>query len=195
MEALLGFSLDSVGRTYVSGSTSSEDFPVTADALQTAFAGGSQDGYFSVLSSNGASLVYSTYLGSDSDNSDVAQSVAVDAGGNVNLDGQTPSGEFPIENPVHPFPMDADGVPHTQVFFMKFGPIDATLPALRILRSGETVVIAWPAIATSHVLETVATLDAAAWTAVLTNPVRIGDEYIVTIDVSSHSSFFRLRQL
>lgn len=57
-----GIRVDASGLIYLTGSTNSSDFPVTANALQPTY-GGNGDAYFSVLSSDGSQLLYSTYLG------------------------------------------------------------------------------------------------------------------------------------
>jgi hypothetical protein len=61
-----GVRVDANGLVFIAGSTSSSDFPVTANALQKTFAGGT-DLFFSVLSNDGSQLVYSTYLGGSGD--------------------------------------------------------------------------------------------------------------------------------
>jgi hypothetical protein len=63
-----GITVDPDGRAYVTGATSSPDFPTTPGALQPAFGGGEYDAFVAKLSPEGAALAYSTYLGgSDKD--------------------------------------------------------------------------------------------------------------------------------
>lgn len=84
--------IDSAGHAYVAGSTSETDFPVTAGAFQTSKKG-IQDCFVTKLSPNGASLVYSTYLGgSENDN---AYSIRVDTNGSAYVSGRAGS-DFPI---------------------------------------------------------------------------------------------------
>ncbi|MCX8111722.1 MAG: SBBP repeat-containing protein [Bacteroidia bacterium] len=61
--------IDSDGNAYITGTTKSMDFPVTAAARQTTHAGGPfmYDGFVTKLDPTGASLVYSTYLGATGD--------------------------------------------------------------------------------------------------------------------------------
>ncbi len=87
-----GVALDDRGRAAVAGVTSSSDFPRTAGAFGTAPAGTS-DAFATLLAADGTSLVFSTLLGGRS--GDVAQAVAVDAGGHVVVAGTTSSGDFP----------------------------------------------------------------------------------------------------
>src|SRR5262249_524131 len=60
----LGYAIavDSSGSAYVTGRTSSTDFPTTKGAYQTS-AGGSDDAFVTKLDSKGSTLSYSTYLG------------------------------------------------------------------------------------------------------------------------------------
>ncbi|HXH48546.1 MAG TPA: alpha/beta fold hydrolase [Terriglobia bacterium] len=83
---------DASGATYVTGLTSSVDFP-TANALQSSL-GGTQDAFVSKLSPDGSSLVYSTYLGGSG--LEAGRDVAVDAFGDAYVAGWTTSGDFPI---------------------------------------------------------------------------------------------------
>ncbi|HMM06652.1 MAG TPA: SBBP repeat-containing protein [Clostridiales bacterium] len=83
--------IDSAGHAYVAGATSSTDFPVTPGAFQTSNKG-AQDCFVTKLSPDGASLVYSTYLGGNA--SDFAYSIRVDADGFAYVGGDT-GGDFP----------------------------------------------------------------------------------------------------
>src|SRR5215471_8495956 len=58
----LGIAVDSAGNAYVAGFTQSSDFPTTASAFQATFHG-SQDATLTKVDPNGASLLYSTFLG------------------------------------------------------------------------------------------------------------------------------------
>jgi hypothetical protein len=61
-----GVRVDSSGVIFVAGSAGSADFPVTANAYQPTWGGGS-DAFFAVLSNDGSQLIYSTYLGGSGD--------------------------------------------------------------------------------------------------------------------------------
>src|SRR5690606_687855 len=54
--------LDPAGRIFLSGITTSPDFPTTSGAYQTTLRGGA-DGFFAVLASDGSELQYSTLIG------------------------------------------------------------------------------------------------------------------------------------
>ncbi|HEV2424216.1 MAG TPA: SBBP repeat-containing protein [Terriglobia bacterium] len=92
-----GIALDSSLNAYVTGSTSSTDFP-TVSPIQSAFQGGSSDAFLSKLSSTGTALTYSTYLGGNS--TDAGRAVAVDSSGHAHVAGYTSSSNFPTINPV-----------------------------------------------------------------------------------------------
>src|ERR1035441_4507873 len=89
--------LGSDGSVYVGGSTFASDFPVTAGALQSTFAGPPQG--FLVKVNPAGSIVYSTYISRDASSVQVT-GVALDAAGNVFLTGtgarsqSTASGPF-----------------------------------------------------------------------------------------------------
>ncbi len=84
--------VDTFGDTYVTGYTQSTDYPVTLGAFQTSNGGG-QNAFVTKLSSTGASLVYSTYLGGS--NGDAGFGVALDASGDAYVTGYTVSSNFP----------------------------------------------------------------------------------------------------
>lgn len=87
-----GIAVDSSGHAYVAGSTMSPDFPVTPNAFQTVFHGGS--GFVSKLSVAGDGLLYSTFLGLNV--LDGAEAIAVDASENAYVTGHTQSQDFPV---------------------------------------------------------------------------------------------------
>jgi hypothetical protein len=93
-EAASGIQLDALGNAYVAGTTASNNFPV-AGAFQTAFNGGTE-GFVAKLAPDGASLVYSTYLGGKS--TDGITALALDAFGSAYVTGYTASNNFPIIN-------------------------------------------------------------------------------------------------
>src|SRR5579862_785482 len=88
-----GIALDSLGNAYVTGSTSSTNFPVTPGAFQTTNGGGLVDAFVTRLNPSGSALVYSTYLGGSS--FDVGAGIAVDSSRNAYVVGSTSSPNFP----------------------------------------------------------------------------------------------------
>jgi hypothetical protein len=89
-----GIALDPQGYLYVSGATTSDDFPV-ADPVQ-AMRGGGTDG-FAVRYFPGGTVDYATYLGGAS--TDHAYSITADAQQNAYVIGYTRSQDFPLGAP------------------------------------------------------------------------------------------------
>jgi Bacterial Ig-like domain (group 3)/Beta-propeller repeat len=87
-----GIAVDSAGNAYVSGGTSSVNFP-TAGTLQKK-SGGGYDTFVSKFNPAGSALVYSTYLGGIEN--DYNYGVAVDSAGNAYIVGNTGSTNFPV---------------------------------------------------------------------------------------------------
>lgn len=94
-----GIVIDSAGDAYVTGTSYSSDFPVTADAYQKVNkANHSPDwsgsnAIITELNPGGSALVYSTYLGGSE--TDTGNSIALDATGNAYVVGSTTSADFP----------------------------------------------------------------------------------------------------
>jgi Bacterial Ig-like domain (group 3)/Beta-propeller repeat len=97
-DAGYGIAVDSAGNAYVTGGTSSTDFP-TMNPLQPAN-GGAYDVFVSKINPSGSTLVYSTYLGGSS--GDIGYGIAVDSAGDAYVVGQTASPDFPTVNPLQP---------------------------------------------------------------------------------------------
>ncbi len=83
--------VEGTGGIYVTGKTSSNDFPITAGAYDNTY-GGYTDAFVSVLSSDLSSLLYSTFLGGSQ--YDEGRTVAVASDG-VYVYGYTQSSDFP----------------------------------------------------------------------------------------------------
>ena len=96
-DASYAVALDSNANAYVTGFTSSNDFPTTpGTALQTSTKAGNPTAYVTrvdTTKSGSASLVYSTMLGGSV--SDIGQGIAVDANFNAYITGQTKSPDYP----------------------------------------------------------------------------------------------------
>ena len=85
--------IDANGNAYISGFTSSTDFPTTGNAIQATFGGPTYDAFVTELNASGSSLVYSTYLGGAG--SEQAYGLAVDASSTIYVMGTTSSANFP----------------------------------------------------------------------------------------------------
>ena len=85
---------DNFGNAYVTGFTDSTNFP-TKNPIQPTLGGSSNaDVFVTKLSSDGSSLVYSTYLGGTA--SDFGEGIAIDSANNVYLTGWSQSIDFPL---------------------------------------------------------------------------------------------------
>jgi uncharacterized protein (TIGR03437 family) len=91
--------VDSAGDAYVTGFTTSTDFP-TLNAYQPSFGGLGGNGvarfgdaFIAKLNPKGTGLIYSTYLGGAKD--DLAMAIAIDAAGDAYIAGSTQSSNFP----------------------------------------------------------------------------------------------------
>ncbi len=91
-----GIAVDGAGSVYVTGSTSSNNFPAVAGSYQTNPLGGVSDIFLTKLAVGGTALIYSTILGGRGD--DYANALAVDGAGNAYITGSTTSNNFPVTN-------------------------------------------------------------------------------------------------
>ena len=87
-----GIAVDTSGRAYITGGTDSSDFPTTPGAFETLYSG-NRDAFVTKLSSDGSSLIYSTFLGGS--DIDSGSGIAIDASGNAYVTGDTASEDFP----------------------------------------------------------------------------------------------------
>lgn len=90
----LGIAIDNAGFAYITGQTSSLDFPVTPGAFQTTRQGIACS-FVTKLSTDGGGLIYSTYIGGTTGN-DSAYRIALDSGTFAYIVGTTSSTDFPV---------------------------------------------------------------------------------------------------
>jgi hypothetical protein len=99
-----GIAVDPRGNAYVTGTTNSARFPVTAGAYQTTFRGGSPedeescggcDVFVLKLNAAGNALLYSTFLGGSNNENSWGGDIAVDSSGSAYVAGDTSSSDFP----------------------------------------------------------------------------------------------------
>ena len=86
-----GIALDALGNAFLTGSTSSTDFPL-AGPIQSY--GGNTDAFVLKLNPAGSALIYATYLGGLG--FETGSGVAIDSQGNAYVTGTTGSGNFPV---------------------------------------------------------------------------------------------------
>jgi hypothetical protein len=64
-----GIAVDAAGNAYVTGETTSPDFPLAGSPLQPRYGGGYSDVFVAKLDPEGRALLYATYLGGSGDDS------------------------------------------------------------------------------------------------------------------------------
>ena len=123
-----GIALDAAGNAYVTGNTSSVEFPTTPGAYQTTFGGSngvltsSGDAFVVKLDPTGSALIYSTFLGGSGD--DIAYGIALDSSGNAYVVGATASTDFPTTPGAF---QTTFGGGETHVFVAKVNPLGSAL--------------------------------------------------------------------
>lgn len=92
-----GLAADAAGDAYVTGMTSSPDFPTTPGVFGRFYHGGPSDVFVAKVHSAGSALVYATFIGGVGDDlaEDVGNSIAIDVAGNAYVIGRTNSRRFP----------------------------------------------------------------------------------------------------
>ena len=90
----LAIAVDGAGNAFVTGTTSSADFP-TRNAVQASISA-PEDAFVTMIAPSGAALVYSTYLGGNG--TETGNGIAVDDAGNAHVIGTTWSPDFPTRN-------------------------------------------------------------------------------------------------
>jgi hypothetical protein len=99
-ESGISLAIDSAGSAYISGRTSSQDYPLVGP-MQPTYGGGDFDSFVSKLTADGKGLVYSTYLGGGGTEDVMDRTgIAVDGDGNAYVTGDTQSTDFPLKNAV-----------------------------------------------------------------------------------------------
>ncbi|MFN7938511.1 MAG: SBBP repeat-containing protein [Bryobacteraceae bacterium] len=97
--AARALAVDSQGRAYVGGDTTSKQLAVTPGAIQAAYAGGLRDAFLLRLNTAGTAAEYLTYLGGSTrgteDPDESIRAVQLDSHGHVYVTGVTSSPDFP----------------------------------------------------------------------------------------------------
>ena len=98
-ESANGITVDSTGAAYVTGFTTSTNFPTTAGSVQPAAkhtGATNQETFVTKLSADGTAQVYSTYLGgTGSGSGDKGSAIAVNSSGQAFVVGTTGASDFP----------------------------------------------------------------------------------------------------
>jgi hypothetical protein len=120
IQAATSIAVDGQGRAYVTGTTNSPDFPVTAGAFQT----DRGSGFVAKINADGSGLDYSTLFGGSGLDSPTA--ISLDSFGDAYITGSAHSPDFPTTvgafMPVKPAPASVENP-----FIMKLNPAGSTL--------------------------------------------------------------------
>lgn len=131
-----GFHLavDTNGCAVVVGQTFSINYPISKP-FQANYGGGERDGFISKLSPDGASLVFSSYVGGGG--SDDLTCVAIDPSGNIYAGGDSSSTNFPVLKPLQAanrgnfdavaLKLTSEGVPVYATYLGGSGPFDSAI--------------------------------------------------------------------
>jgi hypothetical protein len=174
--------VDAVGDVWVGGGAS----PGLAlvDPMQTS--NGDDDAFVAKLSSDCSRLLFSTYFGGTGSDVGYGSSMCLDRDGNVLLFGDTESKtNFPL---VNAFQTNLNGTADAFVAKISLSEV------LKISRTGQTLVLSWPASATNYLLEATTSLSAVSWTTVTNTPTVTATERSVQLPITGNAKFFRLRQ-
>jgi hypothetical protein len=176
--------VDPSGRAFVVGITLSTNFPVVApfDLFRSTNSGG-KDVFVLAVETNGASVLYSAYLGGLAD--DYGYALAVDSEANAYISGMTLSGSFPTTTAA--FRRSRSG--SSDAFVAKIRLMD---PLLAIENVGSTLLLSWPSTAPDYVFQSTPDLSPQVWTTVPQTPVLTNGKYLLSLDVTNASSLFRL---
>lgn len=113
-----GITVDSTGAAYITGNSSSTDFPVVS-GFQSTNRGGTQlpmDAFVAKLNPTGTALVYSTFFGGSGD--DIGRAITVDRDGNAYVVGDTGSTGLQLTNGA----LQRDLSGPSDAFLIKVGP-------------------------------------------------------------------------
>ncbi|MBD3192861.1 MAG: hypothetical protein GF308_19635 [Candidatus Heimdallarchaeota archaeon] len=113
--------LDDEGNAYITGRTGSIDFPTTEEAYDYTYNEGLYDCFILKLSSNGSTLLYSSFIGGSG--FDSGEALALDNQGNVIIAGFTSSTDFPITSDAYDKIMSG----MEDLFVLKFSPFNSTV--------------------------------------------------------------------
>jgi hypothetical protein len=89
----LAITIDTNGNAYVAGSTSSGNFPTTANAVNATMQNPTLTGFVTEVNSTATQILYSTFLGGN--NGESVHGVAVDGQNKIHVTGNTSSANFP----------------------------------------------------------------------------------------------------
>ncbi|NBV13809.1 MAG: gliding motility-associated C-terminal domain-containing protein [Sphingobacteriia bacterium] len=101
-DAAYALAITPAGEVYLSGGTTSANFPTRAPAVFQTFQGGQADGFVVELNTAGNTMLAGTFLGTA--NYDQSYFIQRDVLGNIFVCGQTAGGTFPVANTLYSIP-------------------------------------------------------------------------------------------
>lgn len=120
IDVALALAVDNNGVAYMTGATTSTDFPIVGNSVQTLGPVTVVEAFVAAIDPSqygGVALIYSTFLGGQTGNNS-GNAITLDSGGNIYVVGTTASSDFPVTNSAYA------GV--------LYGPTDAFLTELSI---------------------------------------------------------------
>jgi uncharacterized protein (TIGR03437 family) len=135
--------VDAAGNAYITGQTTSKDFPITGGAIQSAYAGdGGEnqaigDAFLLQLDPKGGIELYATYLGGS--RNDAGAGIAIDANGNAWIAGYTLSQNFPTSKGAFQTAFAGSnrlGIPYGDAFVAKISGLSTTSTTPAITPNG-----------------------------------------------------------
>lgn len=187
-----GVALDPSGNIYVTGSTSSTNFPAvnTAGSLAATNAG-ENDAFIIAFNRNLSGVMYSASLGGAAN--DMAYGIAVDPLSNAYIVGQTFSANFPTNHAMQTLLYGAD-----DAFLAKIV-LSTNPPPLSVSLMNGLANVTWssalpyePELTSLFLLESTTNLVSTNWTAVPAPPVLSNNIYSVVFNPTNNAEFFRL---
>ncbi|MBV9296549.1 MAG: choice-of-anchor D domain-containing protein, partial [Acidobacteriaceae bacterium] len=148
-----GIALDSTGKAYVTGQIySGSTLPTSSNAYQSTVTG-SYNAFLAVISADGSTVPYATYLGGSDSSQSAGLSVAVDSSQNAYISGWTESATFPTTSGAYQtaFSPSQDGIvvkinplastgPTSLVYSTLLGPGNSYLIGIAVDSSGDAYV-------------------------------------------------------
>ncbi len=187
-----GIAIDPATNVFIVGTTSSTNFPCTNNlgSLRATNSGGNDVFVtaFNAANPTNCSLLYSAYLGGNSD--DFGYGIAADSAGSAYVVGQTLSTNFPTFAAHQAF---RNGTNDT---FLAKILLTVTSPVLTAAQSGTNVIVAWPPVANEEnvfKLQSNTNLLSNNWVTVPQPPVLTNGSNIVTFNPTNPAKCFRLR--
>jgi photosystem II stability/assembly factor-like uncharacterized protein len=177
--------VDPAGNSYVTGVTTSTDFPTASTGFLNATNSGGRDAFVTAINSDASAFLYSAYLGGSAD--DFGYGIAVDRAGIAYVVGQTYSLNFPVVNGAQ-----TNLAGDSDAFIAKIQM--AATPSLTPLLVGNNLQLRWPAFPPGYLVETAPSLSPVTlWTTVTNQqPVLTNGSYTITIPAQGRAAFFRL---